>query len=448
MATLLGRRALLFRGAGLQPHGHLQLHGERLLVLRSFRGLSTATDSDTTSAAGPNTTTNAPTDRVSPRLDPCFRYGDVIIINDGKGDRRLMGPLQKGASRDSNFGRLKHDDIIGLTSLSTIKTHKGAKYTLHWPTLDEYCTKAKRQATIMYPKDATTAVHLLDLFPGAHVLEAGTGNGSMSLYIQRAIQGPGSHLDTVDIRKEHSLQAEQNIERFWRGMYRSGITFWRSEGGLQRVIKHLKGEDGEAATVSISETVTRAKEQETPENHDVDRKQVSLLEAKRAKQKSIEDYLPPNPHPKGHQYDAISLDLPDCKDVLIDLLPLLKPDRPMCLYMVNMSQVLELVQWMRTRCNGYTVEKVLEVGWKEWSVRSAAVRSKVNGRVHVGGLGKVSVVHNDEGSTGDNATGAGTLTTASDNIPDDAVGWICRPLHMPIGHTGFLVQLRKNSANP
>lgn len=261
----------------------------------------------------------------------------------------------------------------------------------------------------------------------------------MTMYIQRAILGPGSHLDTVDIRNNHSLQAEQNIERFWRGMYRPGITFWRSVGGLQRVIKRLTGEDQGQNHYPGSGSSSAQEQDSIVLNKDG--KPMTALELKRKELTEANEVLPPNPHPKGHQYDAISLDLPDTLTVLEDLLPLLKPDRPMCLYMVNMSQVLELVQWMRKNGFGYSVEKVLEVGWKEWSVRSAAVRSKVKGRVHVGGFGDVSPLQQ---SSGDGTQE--TATTAADNIPDDAVGWVCRPLHMPIGHTGFLVQLRRNSA--
>ncbi|KAG0234313.1 small nuclear ribonucleoprotein Sm D3 [Actinomortierella wolfii] len=362
---------------------------------------------------------------VSPHIEPRFQYGDVIVLDDGKGDRKLFGPLKKGLTKDNNLGRILHDDLVGLMPMSTIKTHKGAKYTVHWPTLDEYTTRVKRQATIMYPKDATTAVHLLDLFPGAHVLEAGTGNGSMTMYIQRAIQGPGSHLDTVDIRNEHSLQAEQNIERFWRGIYRKGITFWRSSGGLERVIKRLNGSDQGIDHLPMN-------------NADVETE--TTLTATQLKKKKMEsmEKLPPNPHPPGHQYDAISLDLPDCKLVLLDLVPLLKADRPMCLYMVNMSQILDLAKWLRRNCQDLVMERVLEIGWKEWTVRSAAVRSKVKGRVHVGGFGDVSLL--PPSSSGEESASA-SPGYGPDNIPDDALGWVCRPVQMPRGHTGFLVQL-------
>ncbi|KAF9152244.1 hypothetical protein BG015_005555 [Linnemannia schmuckeri] len=437
MASGVSGRCLLSSYPGRVSHvllGHTKV-APALATRFTARALTTAT----TPSAGTEATEPEESPRVLPHVDPRFQYGDVIIINDSKGERRLIGPLRKGGFRDNNVGRLNHDSIIGKTPLSTVETQLGAKFSLHWPSLDEYSTKVKRQASIMYPKDATTAVHLLDLFPGAHVLEAGTGNGSMTMYIQRAILGPGSHLDTVDIRNNHSLQAEQNIERFWRGMYRPGITFWRSVGGLQRVIKRLTGEDQGQSRYPGSGLASAQEQDSIALNKDG--KPMTALELKRKELTEANEILPPNPHPKGHQYDAISLDLPDTLTVLEDLLPLLKPDRPMCLYMVNMSQVLELVQWMRKNGSGYSVEKVLEVGWKEWSVRSAAVRSKVKGRVHVGGFGDVSPLQQ---SSGDGAQEA--ATTAADHIPDDAVGWVCRPLHMPIGHTGFLVQLRRNSA--
>ncbi|KAG0051006.1 hypothetical protein BGZ83_004223 [Gryganskiella cystojenkinii] len=421
--TALSGRSLFAASAALASWRHPSFS----ILRRSARALS---------SQPPATADPTPTP-VSPHVDPKFRYGDVIVINDNKGDRRLFGPLRQGLVRDGNLGRLSHDDVIGLGPLSTVKTNTGAKYTLHWPTLDEYSTNVKRQASIMYPKDTTSAVHLLDLFPGAHVLEAGTGNGSMTMYIQRAIQGPGSHIDTVDIRNAHSMQAEKNIEQFWRGLYRPGITFWRSSGGLQRVIQRLNGTDKQPGFAA-------ALEEELDLTHP-DGRPLTELEIRRKKLTLSHEALPENPHPEGHQYDAISLDLPDTKSVILDLLPLLKADRPMVLYMVNMSQVLELVQWMRLNCNGCSVEKVLEVGWKEWSVRSAAVRSKVKGRVHVGGFGAISKLR-PAGAESEGQDNGSDLTLAADNIPDDAVGWICRPLHMPIGHTGFLVQLRKNYA--
>ncbi|KAG0344535.1 hypothetical protein BG004_004370 [Podila humilis] len=481
-------------------------------TISSTTTTTTAPSSSSTTAvskAGDSTTTFTP--GPSPREQPTFQYGDVLILNDNKGDRRLIGPLQPKAVRDTNFGRLFHDQFIGLAPTSTVTTHKGiTPYTVHWPTLDEYCTKVKRQATIMYPKDATSAVHLLDLFPGAHVLEAGTGNGSMTMYIQRAIQSPKSHLDTVDIRSAHSMQAEQNIERFWRGMYRPGITFWRSVGGLQRVIKRLTGQDIKKDTFPASSpslASSSASSSSLPAMT-ADMDNISSRSTSEEKEDELENedekLLPENPHPAGHQYDAISLDLPDTKQVLLDLYPLLKVDRPLVLYMVNMSQILEMVQWLRKKnFEGYTLDKVVEIEWREWSVRSAAVRSKVQGRVRVGGLGAVSLLpppplttaanvaaaaaaagtetqgEEEEDSTlpsplptiaseqeGMSTTTTGTTTTtatitttppppppppvnphtaASDNIPDDAVGWVCRPLHKRTGHTGFLVQLRKNS---
>ena len=48
-----------------------------------------------------------------------------------------INELQKGGFRDNNVGRLNHDSIIGKTPLSTVETQLGAKFSLHWPSLDE-----------------------------------------------------------------------------------------------------------------------------------------------------------------------------------------------------------------------------------------------------------------------------------------------------------------------
>jgi hypothetical protein len=45
--------------------------------------------------------------------------------------------LQKGGFKDNNVGRLNHDSMIGKTPLSTVETQLGAKFSLHWPSLDE-----------------------------------------------------------------------------------------------------------------------------------------------------------------------------------------------------------------------------------------------------------------------------------------------------------------------
>jgi hypothetical protein len=59
----------------------------------TVRTLTTVTTTTTTTTTTPTTESEEPP-RVLPHVDPRFQYGDVIIIHDSKGERRLIGPLR------------------------------------------------------------------------------------------------------------------------------------------------------------------------------------------------------------------------------------------------------------------------------------------------------------------------------------------------------------------
>ena len=46
-----------------------------------------------------------------------------------------------------------------------------------------------RGAAVVYPKDAAQIVAMADIFPGAHVVEAGVGSGALTCSLLRAV-GP------------------------------------------------------------------------------------------------------------------------------------------------------------------------------------------------------------------------------------------------------------------
>ena len=46
-----------------------------------------------------------------------------------------------------------------------------------------------RGAAVVYPKDAAQIVSMADIFPGAHVVEAGVGSGALTCSLLRAV-GP------------------------------------------------------------------------------------------------------------------------------------------------------------------------------------------------------------------------------------------------------------------
>ena len=104
------------------------------------------------------------------------------------GDRvQLTGPKQRlhtitlaaGKEFHTSKGAVAHDDLIGRAEGIVVTTTGGTAYLALRPLLSDYVLGMPRGATIVYPKDAAAIVGLADIFPGAHVVEAGVGSGAL-----------------------------------------------------------------------------------------------------------------------------------------------------------------------------------------------------------------------------------------------------------------------------
>ncbi|OJJ49322.1 hypothetical protein ASPZODRAFT_60146 [Penicilliopsis zonata CBS 506.65] len=129
-----------------------------------------------------------------------FQEGDRVFIQ-GKSPT-LTKPLARGQKTDLRQGKLYHDQIIGRKVRESVQAHKGPEYRLSLPTLEEYITLTPRLVTPIYPADANLIVSFLDIHippaataegdaaqqPPLEILESGTGHGSLTLHLARAIQ--------------------------------------------------------------------------------------------------------------------------------------------------------------------------------------------------------------------------------------------------------------------
>jgi tRNA (adenine57-N1/adenine58-N1)-methyltransferase len=75
--------------------------------------------------------------------------------------------------------------------------------------------KMQRGAQVVYPKDLGLILVYADIFPGARVLEAGTGSGSLTLALMRAVGDTGSVV-SFELREDHHRQAATNVEAWIR----------------------------------------------------------------------------------------------------------------------------------------------------------------------------------------------------------------------------------------
>ncbi|KAL4933872.1 tRNA (adenine-N(1)-)-methyltransferase [Aspergillus undulatus] len=132
-----------------------------------------------------------------------IREGDRIIVFGGNKKRQtpqLTGPLRPGQKFDTpRGGYLKHDELIDRRVRDVVATQKGSKFRISHPTLDQYVALTPRHVTPIYAADANVIVSLLDIHvtPPAdgddnrsplEILESGTGHGSLTLHLSRAIQ--------------------------------------------------------------------------------------------------------------------------------------------------------------------------------------------------------------------------------------------------------------------
>src|SRR5699024_5828013 len=69
-----------------------------------------------------------------------------------------------------------------------------------------------RGAAIVYPKDAAQILVMADIFPGARVVEAGAGSGSLTNFLLRAL-GPEGQLGSYELREDFAAICRRNVEQ-------------------------------------------------------------------------------------------------------------------------------------------------------------------------------------------------------------------------------------------
>ncbi|MGN6794106.1 MAG: tRNA (adenine-N1)-methyltransferase [Streptosporangiaceae bacterium] len=150
-----------------------------------------------------------------------FAPGDQVQLTDEKGrSHRLV--LTPGRSFHTHRGSIAHDDLIGVDEGSVVRATGGMSYVALRPLLADYTVSMSRGATVVYPKDAAQIVGLADIYPGAHVLEAGAGSGALTCWLLRAI-GEDGQLVSYERRDDFAAVAQANVEGYFGGPHKA----WR-----------------------------------------------------------------------------------------------------------------------------------------------------------------------------------------------------------------------------
>ena len=248
-----------------------------------------------------------------------FEPGDRVLLIDQRG-RRYMTTLATGREFHSHLGAIRHDDLIGSKEGSSVVTTSGAPLVAFRPTLADFVLKMKRGAQVVYPKDVGLILVYADIFPGALVLEAGTGSGSLTLALARAV-GEGGRVISYETREDHHERAVENVSTWYEGL-----------GG--------KPENLELRVGDVFEGV--------PESG----------------------------------FDRMVLDLPEPWRAMGTTTEALAPGGVLCAYLPTVPQVSQTVEAMRAE--GFGLLKTYEVLLRTWNVEGQSVRPDHRMVAHTG----------------------------------------------------------------
>ena len=129
-------------------------------------------------------------------------------------DRTYLVKLESGGTYHTHSGTLSHDELLGSPEGVRVETSKGMVLTAFRPRFADFVLKMPRGAQVIYPKDLGPIMVYADIYPGARVLEAGTGSGALTIALCRAT-GPQGRVVSYELRSDHRDQGSANVEAFF-----------------------------------------------------------------------------------------------------------------------------------------------------------------------------------------------------------------------------------------
>jgi tRNA (adenine57-N1/adenine58-N1)-methyltransferase len=137
--------------------------------------------------------------------------GDLVQLV-GLRHKHFITTLAPGAEFHTHRGILKHDDLIGLPWGSQVFSHMGSPFFLLQPALGDLLIDLPRNTQILYPKEIGYILVTMGIGPGQHVMEAGTGSGSMTISLAYAVGATG-RVTSYEARDQMQNLAKKNLER-------------------------------------------------------------------------------------------------------------------------------------------------------------------------------------------------------------------------------------------
>ncbi|XP_062185886.1 uncharacterized protein LOC133889367 [Phragmites australis] len=153
--------------------------------------------------------------------------GDTVVVYERHDAMRAVA-VRAGGVLQNRFGVFRHDDWLGRPFGSKVYSSPaavgggkggsgkggGAKGFVHLlaPTPELWTLVLSHRTQILYIADISLVVAYLELVPGCVVLESGTGSGSLTTSLARAV-APHGHVHTFDFHEQRAASAREDFER-------------------------------------------------------------------------------------------------------------------------------------------------------------------------------------------------------------------------------------------
>lgn len=112
----------------------------------------------------------------------------------------------QNSALQNRFGAFKHSDWIGKPFGSMVFSNKGGFVYLLAPTPELWTLVLSHRTQILYIADISFVIMYLEIVPGCLVLESGTGSGSLTTSLARAV-APTGHVYTFDFHEQRAASA-------------------------------------------------------------------------------------------------------------------------------------------------------------------------------------------------------------------------------------------------
>ena len=142
-----------------------------------------------------------------------LEYGEAVLLWEEGKERTFLITLEEGGEFHSHRGVIRHDEVAGRPEGTQVISSTGHRFLAFRPRISERMMKVRRRTQIVYPKDAGWLVLALDLFPGAQVIEMGTGSGAFTILLAQLV-GREGRVYTFDRREDFLSNALSNLERY------------------------------------------------------------------------------------------------------------------------------------------------------------------------------------------------------------------------------------------